>query len=449
MLPGMFPPHEAAPLEDFPRVDSAAVLEGPSADSAAISKDERQGGDEAKKVRFVKDLSLNCLVRPFAEEYPVLKISFTELSDAGEACASPGMRSVKSTASCRKFEAIYDSDGSPTVRRTTTGAAWLHAATASSGSMRTPMRCRIDSWPSNLGGTTPNMRGEHSVSIMQGGSRHFADEYRLTSELGRGSFGHVWKATRLADGVEVAVKTIASNANDEYLQHEMDITKRLKHPHIAWLHAIFRDDEVVHLVMELCIGGDLFDRLARGQFFSERTIVVYMWQMISGIAYCHHNRFCHRDIKPENYLLDSKGADASLKLIDFGLACKFERGTPMTSTVGSIYYISPEVIKGKYSEKRDIWSIGIVSYMLCTMRVPFRGQTEDELAREISSGRLDMARLEGRFIGKHPLKQLIGRMLTVDDNARPSANELITDDWFRDKGTQELHRPRCCAAFFR
>merc|ERR1719145_187237 len=102
-----------------------------------------------------------------------------------------------------------------------------------------------------------------------------------------------------------------------------------------------------------------------------------MWQMIAGVAYCHHFRICHRDIKPENYLLQSNRADAPLKLIDFGLARVFQPGTPMRSIVGTLQYCAPEMLgKQSYDAKCDIWAIGVVSFVLCTRRSPF--DREDE-----------------------------------------------------------------------
>jgi len=314
--------------------------------------------------------------------------------------------------------------------------------------IRTPtLRSEAPSWPTILGAHT--LRGEHSVKH---GCSAIHDEYRIIAELGRGSFGVVKKAARQVDGEEVAIKSIlvgGMQADDhDYLQHELDIAKRLRHPNIAVLYTIYKESEIVHLVMELCVGGDLFSRIAKGQFFSEQRIIIYLWQMMSGIAYCHYNNFCHRDLKPENYLLSSRQGDATLKLIDFGLACVFKKGTPMTSCVGSVYYVAPEVFRGSYDEKRDIWSIGIIAHMLGTMRAPFQGKTEEAIIKEIMDGRLDLVWLEARLGRKNPLKLLIFKMLTVKAEQRPSAKELTEDQWFQKKGTQILRAPRCCPGLF-
>lgn len=425
--------------------------------ASAISEEAPKtkfGGQEAVFLPAPQvDADRECLDRSVAICVTIEAYDIENYSDAGIATTTPlklqatsvSMRRFKSTASGRKHVTI-STEGGHVVHRTTTGGAFVAASMAPSASLtsRTAKRARVTSWPSAYSAQLP-VRGELSVTVKEAASR-FEEEYRIEKEIGQGSFGHVFRAVRVADGLCVAVKTVVDEGVDDYLQHELDITKRLSHPHVCWLHDIFRSDRVVHLVMELCTGGDLFDKLASGQWLTDRMLAVYTWQMISGIAYCHYHEFCHRDIKPENYLLKTQRGDAALSLIDFGLACKFAPGTAMTSSVGSIYYISPEVIAGSYSEKRDIWSIGIVAYMMCTKNVPYMGGTDDEIVQEISNGTLHWVLLDSRLSPSHPLRKLIQRCLTVGESQRPSAGEVAKDEWLRDQGTRPLSR-RCCLPF--
>lgn len=273
-------------------------------------------------------------------------------------------------------------------------------------------------------------------------------DYKIAGVIGEGSFGKVQKAIRLSDDLEVAIKSVERSKMEsiasDAMQTELAIAKRLRHPHIALIYEIFDDADHVHIVMEFCSGGDLFELLAAGHFFSDKKVARYLWQMVSGIAYCHFNKFCHRDLKPENYLVECKRADADLKLIDFGLAKVFKKGEPMHSCVGSVLYMAPEVFKGKgYDEKRDIWSIGIIGHMMCTRRVPFESETEDAAIEEIRDGMLDVRWLDARLIGAHPLKRLIWQLLQVNPVDRPSAKTLTRNSWFREQALEAPTR-RCC-----
>jgi serine/threonine protein kinase len=278
------------------------------------------------------------------------------------------------------------------------------------------------------------------------------DDYRVLHRLGEGSFGLVHKAVRISDGKVVAVKTILLDRLREYgadnLENELQIAQKLQHPNIAMLYAVhYSGESRMHLVMELCTAGDLLHLVERGTFFSEQRIARHAWEMVAGIAYCHHNRICHRDLKPENYLLyDSKG-DAPLKLIDFGLARVFEPGDPMYSIVGTLQYCAPEMLgKGSYTEMCDIWSLGVVAFVLCTRRTPFDREEERAVIADVAAGRGDWHWLDCRLVGNHPLKRVIMSMLTLDPDARPVAKSFIEDDWFRERGTQ---RPRkCCPRVF-
>jgi len=270
------------------------------------------------------------------------------------------------------------------------------------------------------------------------------------NKLGEGTFGVVRKAKRISDGIIVAVKSlevsvVKKNRLTSAMEFELAICRVLSHPNIALLHAIYFDDKRIYLVMEFCSAGDLWHQLRKGTYFAEAKIASYMWQMVAGIAYCHHLRICHRDIKPENYLLESAKWDAPIKLIDFGLARVFRSGEPMRSVVGTLHYCAPEVLgKRAYDEKCDIWAIGIVAFVLCTRRSPFDRQEEEMIVNDIVVANGDWELLDRRLAGDdHPLKRLIQAMLTREPSQRPQATSFIENEWFREQGTA-TRRAWCC-----
>lgn len=185
--------------------------------------------------------------------------------------------------------------------------------------------------------------------------------------------------------------------------------------------------------MELCTGGDLFDLIRSRRFIKlgPQAVAVYLWQMLSGIAHLHHHRFAHRDIKAENYMLKDKSANAQLKLMDFGLSCRFEKGKNMTEKVGTAYCIAPEVLEGSYNELCDIWSIGVTTYYMCVGYTPFKGTTEKATLQQVRRGKLSFPQLDW-IRHPEPLKDLIREMLNRDSNVRPHAKTILAqNEWLR------------------
>ena len=145
------------------------------------------------------------------------------------------------------------------------------------------------------------------------------------------------------------------------------------HPNIVTLKGAFEDKHDVHIVMELCSGGELFDRIAARGHYSERAAAILTKTIVSVVDYCHKNNVIHRDLKPENFLLADKREDAPLKVTDFGLSVFYKEGEVFTDTVGSAFYVAPEVLKGKYGKEADVWSCGVILYILLSGTPPFWG----------------------------------------------------------------------------
>lgn len=188
----------------------------------------------------------------------------------------------------------------------------------------------------------------------------------MLETIGEGTFGVVRKCRDRETGQMCAAKTILKSKvpNLDLLQKEVDLLSEVEHPHIIKLYDAFEEETKLHLVTELCTGGELYDRvveksLSPEQHFSEYDAARILRNILDAIAYCHDEKnICHRDLKVENFLLLNERDDSPVKIIDFGLS-RFNPDNVMTTRVGTVYYVAPEVVLSKeYSDKCDIWSIG-------------------------------------------------------------------------------------------
>ena len=156
----------------------------------------------------------------------------------------------------------------------------------------------------------------------------------------------------------------------------------MDHPNIIKLYEVFEDIIYYYVVTEICKGGELFDELMKFQKFTEGIAAGYMHQILQALIYCHSNKICHRDLKPENVLLEEQGV---IRVIDFGLAVSYSEG--LNQVLGTAYYIAPEIIEKKtYDEKCDIWSLGVIMYVLLTGYPPFNGNSDTEIMRSVKKG---------------------------------------------------------------
>ena len=140
--------------------------------------------------------------------------------------------------------------------------------------------------------------------------------------------------------------------------------------------------------MHLCKGGELLDRLhkQKNSRYTEKQACKYIREMLHAVRYCHDKNIVHRDLKLENFLLDTEEADSSIKLIDFGLSSYFEKSQLLRQAVGTPYYVAPEVLRGSYTAKCDIWSLGVIAYMLVSGMAPFWGKTDVEIFKRVRHG---------------------------------------------------------------
>lgn len=165
--------------------------------------------------------------------------------------------------------------------------------------------------------------------------------------------------------------------------------KKLDHPNILRLFEIFNDDKRYYLVTELCTGGDLYDEIKNRKTFDEKDAAIIIKQILEAVSYCHANYIMHRDIKPENVLIDGKSDN--IKLVEFNASKKFAPGSKLTDAYGTLYYMAPEVLMVDYDEKCDIWSTGVVLYILLGGYPPFDGSSDTEITRKIIIGDYKMS----------------------------------------------------------
>ncbi|SBS95914.1 calcium-dependent protein kinase 4, putative, partial [Plasmodium malariae] len=198
----------------------------------------------------------------------------------------------------------------------------------------------------------------------------FNEQYKGIKILGKGSFGEVILSRDKHTGHEYAIKVISKKhvkrkTDKQSLLREVELLKMLDHINIMKLYEFFEDNNYYYLVSDVYSGGELFDEIISRKRFYEIDAARIIKQVLSGITYMHKNNVVHRDLKPENILLETKNKeDMIIKIIDFGLSTHFEYSKKMKDKIGTAYYIAPDVLHGTYDEKCDIWSCGVILYIL-------------------------------------------------------------------------------------
>ncbi|KAG6491607.1 hypothetical protein ZIOFF_046539 [Zingiber officinale] len=263
--------------------------------------------------------------------------------------------------------------------------------------------------------------------------------YFLGKELGRGQFGVIHLCTHKATGEKLACKTLPkrklTNEEDiEDVRREVQIMYHLSgQPNIVELKGAYEDKQSVHLVMELCAGGELFDRLIAEGHYTERAAASLLRIIVQIIHTCHALGVMHRDLKPENFLLLSEDEDAPLKATDFGLSVFFKEGEVFKDIVGSAYYIAPEVLKRSYGPEADIWSIGVMLYIFLCGVPPFWAESEQGIFNAILRGVIDFASDPWPSISPGA-KDLVRKMLRLDPKQRLTAFEVLNHPWIKEDG---------------
>ncbi|XWS14422.1 hypothetical protein CRYUN_Cryun35bG0008200 [Craigia yunnanensis] len=264
--------------------------------------------------------------------------------------------------------------------------------------------------------------------------------YDIDKELGRGQFGITYLCTEKATGRKYACKSISrrkltTDKDIDDVRREILILQHLTgQPNIVEFKGAYEDERNLHLVMELCSGGELFDRIIATGIYSERQAASICRQIVNVVHACHFMGVMHRDLKPENFLMVSKDENCPIKATDFGLSVFIEEGRMYKDLVGSAYYVAPEVLQRKYGKEIDVWSAGVILYILLSGVPPFWGETEKEIFKAISEGNLDLKSQPWPSISDGA-KDLVGKMLARDPKKRiTAAQALLEHPWMKEGG---------------
>ena len=263
-------------------------------------------------------------------------------------------------------------------------------------------------------------------------------EYRFKNQLGGGHFGTVRRAYRISDKKNknkfyaiksIPMKNLSCNI-DDFIK-EVDIISTLDHPNIIKFYETFHDDYFFHIVMELCQGKEIVQQMGNYGFIEEKKVAKIIFKVLLAIVHCHNRGVTHRDLKPENILFESEEKDAEIKLIDFGLSRKYDKEQKMHSILGTPYYVAPEVLKGEYDEKCDIWSIGAMTYLMLCGEPPFNGNSNNEIFKKIVKESIKFNSYMWKNISKNA-KDFVKLCLNKNSNKRPSASEALEHPWFKN-----------------
>ena len=260
--------------------------------------------------------------------------------------------------------------------------------------------------------------------------------YIKTKLLGSGAFGEVWLVHHKDLERDFAMKIIKKRKNkasdDKEIINEISILKKLDHPKILKVIDFYSTLKKYYIITEYCPEGELFNEIIKVGKFDEGQAAFIINQILKAVSYCHKMNIIHRDIKPENIMITNREKNGCLqvKLIDFGTAKIFERGQQENKYVGSSYYMAPEILKRQYNEKCDLWSIGVILYILLTGRPPFDGNDDEEILENVKKGVYDKWGYPFPVLSEQS-KDLIFKLLQYDPEKRLNAEQALEHPWFK------------------
>jgi len=258
----------------------------------------------------------------------------------------------------------------------------------------------------------------------------FKECFEMGEELGRGGFSIVKRCVNKSTGDSFAVKIIAKNQSEDeinLLKREIDIMRQLKHDHIIQLFDVFDEHDNIYLILELVTGGELFDQIINKGSYSESDAVNIIKQILEAVSYLHSHGIAHRDLKPENILVTGKNNDI-IKVSDFGLSKDFGK-EKLKTACGTPDYVAPEVLRGgTYDNTVDVWSIGVICYILLCGFPPFFGGNDQQIFEKIMKVDYDFPSPDWDTISDEA-KEFISAILVHDFRNRPTAEQCLEAPW--------------------
>lgn len=274
-----------------------------------------------------------------------------------------------------------------------------------------------------------------NISMVKQSNSRIEEEYEFLANLGEGGYGKVLKvktkSTNQIRAWKVQQKAKFKPSTIQMIRNEIEILKITDHPNIVKVYEFTEDDDNFNIVMEYCQGGELFEYIVKKGTFTEGMAWKIIKQVLSAISYLHSHNIIHSDLKAENIMfVDEDSEDMHVKIIDFGMATKFNPDEKLSRIQGTPYYIAPEVLKGEYDAKADVWSWGILLYIMLSGTPPFKAKSIKEVFKQILKHDFNFD--SKRWDGKSDLvKDFIKQLLSFDPNDRPTAQECLKMKWIR------------------
>mmetsp|Transcript_9354 Transcript_9354/g.20426 ORF Transcript_9354/g.20426 Transcript_9354/m.20426 type:complete len:357 (-) Transcript_9354:319-1389(-) len=268
----------------------------------------------------------------------------------------------------------------------------------------------------------------------------FNQRFELGKIIGKGNYSVVHEAFDTVTEETVAVKCIRKDKLDQEdaaaLKVEVKILRNCNHPNIIRFFGMFEDDKTFYIVTELVRGGEMFDRIIERECYKEKDASAVIKSVALALKYCNDRGIVHRDLKPENILLVDEDNDTLVKLADFGFAREFsvENSNHLTTACGTPGYVAPEVISSSvYGKHVDMWSLGVIMYILLCGYPPFYHENQAKLFQQIKQGRF---KFDQEFWAQvsDSAKDLISKLLVVDPNQRYTVEQLLEHPWIVQGG---------------
>lgn len=271
--------------------------------------------------------------------------------------------------------------------------------------------------------------------------QQLSDQYTIGKQaLGTGYSGAVLLAHSKQTGAKYAVKAFKLHGIDmekkKELVSEVQIFLMMDHPHVARLVDVYEGANELSLVMECIEGGELFDKIAECKVFREKDAVEATHQMLLAINYLHSLNIVHRDLKLENFLYEKQGSDF-LKLIDFGFSKIWDKNTKMELSCGTLSYVAPEVLAKNYTSKCDMWSLGVIVFILLVGHMPFAGASERQQIVNIRAGKFAVRKERWAKVSGEAY-EFMSNLLVVNPEARMAANSALDHPWMRRRRQSQV-----------
>lgn len=271
------------------------------------------------------------------------------------------------------------------------------------------------------------------VTVLQ-----FLDRYEVGETVGVGGFAVVKRGRDKKTGQDVAIKVVDKSRyskGDNSLQREIQVLCKVQHPNCIKLFAVYITPRKVYLITELVTGGELLDRVTAKGNYTEKDAADLITQLLEGVSYLHSQGIVHRDLKLENMLMTDHTDKSPIKIADFGLSKFFQQGTVLSTMCGSPQYVAPEILgisdgNQAYSPAVDMWSVGVILFILLSGYSPFDDENDAVLFEKIKSGNYDADDPIWDHVS-NSAKDLVARLLIVDASQRLSAKQALQHPWLK------------------